>query len=229
MANEEPQTEVSWEDAVTRFLEDNPDFFTDRPELLAQLELTHPERGTAVSLIERQVGVLREQNQTLQRQLRELISNARENDVIGRRLHEFACALLQAGGVAELIDVSRSQIREKFRLDAVALRLGVASVPETAPQEVVAEDDDDIRQLLESARGKAPVCGVALPEVLQARLFGETAEGIRSVVIVPLAGDHFRGGLILGSQDPHRFEPGMATDYLVRLGELLRIALDHHF
>jgi uncharacterized protein YigA (DUF484 family) len=228
MAKEEPQTEVSWEDAVARFLEDNPDFFGDRPELLAQLELTHPERGTAVSLIERQVGVLREQGQTLQRQLRELISNARENDVIGRRLHEFACSLLQADGVNAVIEISRSQIREKFRLDAVALRLAAPSVPEAASAEIVAEDDDDLRQLLESAKGDAPLCGVALPEVLQARLFGETAEGIRSVVIVPLSGEDTRGVLVLGSQDPHRFEPGMATDYLVRLGELLRIALDRH-
>lgn len=227
MAKEEPQTEVSWEDAVARFLEDNPDFFSDRPELLAQLELTHPERGTAVSLIERQVGVLREQGQTLQRQLRELISNARENDVIGRRLHEFACSLLQADGVPAVIEISRSQIREKFRLDAVALRLAAASVPEASSAEIVAEDDD-LRQLLESAKGDAPLCGVALPEVLQARLFGETAEGIRSVVVVPLSGDDIRGVLVLGSQDPHRFEPGMATDYLVRLGELLRIALDRH-
>lgn len=228
MATEEPQTEVSWEDAVARYLEDNPDFFSDRPDLLAQLELTHPERGTAVSLIERQVGVLRAQGQALQRQLRELISNARENDVIGRRLHAFACSLLQADGVPAVIEISRTQIREKFRLDAATLRLASASAPESASAEIVAEDDDDLMQLLESAKGDAPVCGVALPEALQARLFGETAEGIRSVVIVPLAGDDTRGVLVLGSQDPHRFEPGMATDYLVRLGELLRIALDHH-
>ncbi len=227
MAKEEPQSEVSWEEAVAHYLEENPGFFDERPELLAQLELAHPGRGTAVSLIERQVGVLREQGQALQRQLRELISNARENEVIGQRLHGFACSLLQAGSLDEALDLVRGQIQEKFRLDAVALRLAASDVA-VDRDELVRPNDEDLEALLRLAARGVPVCGVVLPDPLCASLFGAAADRIRSVVVVPLAGEASEGVLVLGSQDPHRFEAGMATDYLLRLGELARAAVERH-
>ena len=67
---EDQQKELSWEEAVARFLEDNPEFFENHPDSLAKLRLAHDVSGKAVSLIERQVHVLREQGLNLQRQLR---------------------------------------------------------------------------------------------------------------------------------------------------------------
>jgi len=228
MAKEEPQTEVSWEEAVARYLEDNPEFFAARPQLLAQLQLVHPEKGTAISLIERQVEVLRDQNQFLQRQLRELISNARENDVIGHRLHDFACALLQADGLDQVLEVSESRIRDKFRLDAVALRVAASRDGLSERPEVVAPKEEGLKELLQWVAAGAPAFAADLTDSLRSQLFGPVAETIRSIVVVPLMGPGLRGAMVLGSQDPHRFEAGMATDYLVRLGELVQVALGRY-
>jgi uncharacterized protein YigA (DUF484 family) len=71
--------EMSWEEAVARYLEDHPDFFLTHGALLEGLQIPHRDSAGAVSLIERQVRVLRERNQALQDQLRELIEIAREN------------------------------------------------------------------------------------------------------------------------------------------------------
>jgi len=49
------------EEQVAAFLSANPDFFLDHQELLANLTLPH-QSGEAVSLLERQVSVLRERS-----------------------------------------------------------------------------------------------------------------------------------------------------------------------
>ncbi len=68
--NEGQQKELTWEEAVARYLEDNPDYFLRQGEVLANLKVPHPETGEALSLIQRQVQVLRDQNQRLQQQIR---------------------------------------------------------------------------------------------------------------------------------------------------------------
>ena len=54
------EKELSWEEAVGRYLEQTPDYFLRHPELLAALALPHPEAGRAVSLVERQVRAVEE-------------------------------------------------------------------------------------------------------------------------------------------------------------------------
>src|SRR3989344_5850263 len=68
LPSEELQSELSWEEAVARYLEDHPDYFQRYPETLSRILLSHETGGKAVSLIERQVQVLRGQNQALLRQ-----------------------------------------------------------------------------------------------------------------------------------------------------------------
>src|SRR4030065_1349468 len=116
LPSEELQTELSWEEAVARYLEDHPDYFQRHPETLARILLTHETGGKAVSLIERQVQVLREQNQALQRQLRDLVNNARENDVLGARLHRFATARGSCTPLADGRDTTYDLLRQEFHL-----------------------------------------------------------------------------------------------------------------
>src|SRR5690554_529819 len=74
---------------VADYLRDNPDFFVDQDELLRTLTLPH-DSGRAISLVERQVHLFREQRDTLRRELVELVSIARHND----RLFEKSKRLL---------------------------------------------------------------------------------------------------------------------------------------
>jgi uncharacterized protein YigA (DUF484 family) len=45
------------------------------------------------------------------------------------------------------------------------------------------------------------------------------------VALVPLVGDSPLGLLVLGSPSRDRFHPGMSTDFLARLGQLISDAL----
>ena len=51
------------EQAVVQYLQHNPDFFERHPQLLARLRLPHPRGGSTISLVERQIEVLREKIQ----------------------------------------------------------------------------------------------------------------------------------------------------------------------
>ena len=73
------------------------------------------------------------------------------------------------------------------------------------------------------ASGK-PRCG-QVRDSQREFLFGSDANDIGSVALVPL-GEKGRVGLLaLGSTDRDRFHPGMSTDFLGRLAELISDAL----
>ena len=76
------------EQAVQDYLADNPDFFERHGDLLKSLRLPHGSGGT-VSLVERQVSVLRQKELKNDRKLKELLAVARANDALATR---FTCS-----------------------------------------------------------------------------------------------------------------------------------------
>ena len=70
------------DEVVHSYLVSNPDFFERHGELLGSLRLPHA-AGGAVSLVERQVSVLRQKDLQLERKLKELLEVARANDLLG--------------------------------------------------------------------------------------------------------------------------------------------------
>ena len=80
---------------VEQFLRENPDFLQNRPALLAALNLPHGGEG-AVSLVERQVAILRERNITSRQKLVELSEIGRENDRLLEAARQTILALLNA-------------------------------------------------------------------------------------------------------------------------------------
>jgi uncharacterized protein YigA (DUF484 family) len=233
--NKQPSSEgiertTGWEETVTRFLESTPDYFLRHPDLLAALVIPHPETGRAVSLVERQVRVLRDQNDAHSRQLHELIANARDNDQLAERLQRFALAVVDAAALDDLLDTAQDMLRQEFSLDGVAVRLTGNPRPACARPEFVEANDamlDALQNLLAERNGQ-PVCG-ELPEVsIITNLFGPSADAIRSTAIIGLERRGLHGVLVLGSGDAQRFRPDMGTVYLARLGDLLMAGIARH-
>lgn len=218
--SEERQQEISWEDAVARFLEQNPDYFQRHPDLLARISLAHEVGGRAVSLIERQVQVLRDENRDLQRQLRELLGNARDNDTLTARIHRFALAMADARALDDALDAARDILRQDFSLDGVRLLV--------RGQAGAVGDGRLLDELLKRAKDGKPVCGEAPEAAMLRALFGEDAADIKTWALVALGGASPFGALAVGSRDPYRFHAGMGTVFLTRLGELLTHALARH-
>ena len=64
-------TELLTADAVEAYLRRHPDFFSGRDELLLRLRIPH-KRGSAISLVERQMSLQREKDSGIRQQARSL-------------------------------------------------------------------------------------------------------------------------------------------------------------
>ena len=108
-------------DSIVDYLLSHPEFFEAHPELLVKLKVPHPS-GTAVSLIERQVEVLRGQNRQLERKLVDLIEVARANDTLIERIHRLGGRLGNDKGdaVADPADILFRQHRITRRMHRLA-------------------------------------------------------------------------------------------------------------
>ena len=217
------------EQAVVQYLHHNPDFFELHPQLLARLRLQHPRTGSTVSLIERQVEVLREKIQTQDQKLAEFVYVARANNVLAEKIHRFTRRLLRTSGAAPAVTEIEASLREDFDTFHTVLVLACSSVPdedETAQQFLrrVAADDPAFRSFDSLFAAGKPRCG-QIRDTQREFLFGLEAPNIGSVALIPLGGQVPAGLLALGSVDRDRFHPGMSTEFLWRMGELITDAL----
>jgi uncharacterized protein YigA (DUF484 family) len=202
-------------DDLARFLRANPQFFDQNPELLESLQVPHPHGGRAIPLAERQTVALRDKARTLEGRLGELISNAALNDAISEKVHRLAVALVGAPDFPALARSLYFHLGEDFAVPHVALRVWGKSVP---------VDFDEARPVAERERQQAammgaPQCGPAQGNAFVS-WFGDVAEHIRSLALVPLGETTVFGLLAMGSEDAKRFYPDMGTLYLRRIGEL---------
>jgi uncharacterized protein YigA (DUF484 family) len=218
------------DDRIADYLQSNPDFFERNAALLAKLRLPHVRDRTAtVSLVERQVEVLRDRNQALERRLKELVDVARANDALADRIHRLAQRLLRAGELPGTIAAIETSMREDFDAmhSVLVLFLPAARDLEAgAPRFLrVADPADANLKSFESllASGK-PRCG-QVRDSQRDYLFGADTVEIGSVALTPLGPKGNLGLLAIGASDAERFHPAMSTDFLIRIGDLIAHAL----
>jgi uncharacterized protein len=200
---------------IARFLRTHPQFFDQNPDLLESIQVPHPYGGRAIPLSERQAVALREKVRLLEGKLGELIRFGEENDAISEKVHRLAVALVGARDFPALAHSLYFHLREDFAVPHVALRVWGKAVPADFDE---ARSPDEA-QLRHAAAMAAPQCGAAAGNPF-VPWFGEAAEHVRSVALVPLGEVQVFGLLALGSEDPRRFFGEMGTLYLRRIGEL---------
>ncbi|WP_242447280.1 DUF484 family protein [Nitrosomonas supralitoralis] len=204
-------------DEVAQYLQEHPQFFNEYADLLADLQISHPQNENVISLNERQVISLRERNRVLQDKLLELINFGEENDAIGEKMHRLAIALLSVSSMDELFNALYFSLKEDFAIPLVAMRLwNVANYGKTNAEFIsVSEDVQTIAESLPQ-----PYCGNHIADEIK-QWFGEGAEHLNSFAMIPLNTTRTIGLVILGSPDVERFYPEMGTLHLKRLGELV--------
>lgn len=215
------------EESIADYLQANPDFFERHSALLNSLRLPHDAGGPAVSLVERQVLVLRQKNLKLERKLKELLDVARSNDTLAGRIHALAMLMLAAPDQAGVVQVLEEQLRISFNADQSVLV--VFETPEGAAAtgrflRVVGRDDPAIASFRTFLQSNAPRCG-QVRDAQRDFLFGAGSVEIGSAALVPLGEKSELGFLAVGSRDSDHFHPGMSIDFLARLGELVSCAL----
>ena len=205
---------------VAQFFRMHPQFFDQHPELLETIFVPHPHGGRAIPLAERQILGLRDKVKLLEGKLGELIQFGEDNDAISEKVHRLSTALLGARDFAACVQALHFHLREDFSVPHVALRIWGKALPEGAAERAAVADD--LRARADTLGG--PQCGPAAGSPFLA-WFGDAAEHVRSIALVPLGQTKPFGLLALGSEDAQRFYAEMGTLYLRRIGELTAAAL----
>lgn len=200
--------------AVEAFLLAHPDFLQDRPALLAALNLPHGGPG-AVSLVERQVALLRERNIASRQRLNELTELGKENDRLLNATRTTILSLLQSGSADEVVRIWCNEATETFGAEMATLiwfdGSGFTAEDATHSGQAVA---------LRLISGSNSQSGVVRAEEMQA-LFGiDGVDGSAALAAIS-RGDKPIGVLAVGSTDPDRYRPEDGTLFLDYLGEVI--------
>jgi uncharacterized protein len=218
------------DDRVADYLLTYPDFFERNHTLLAKLRLPHRrDARLTVSLIERQVEVLRERNRALERKLKELLDVARMNEALAERIHRLSHRRIRAHGLVETIQALDAALREDFdaRNSVLVLFLEAARAAEPAAGRFLrigSAADPEMKTFESLLQSGKPRCG-QVRDAQRDLLFGKDSIEIGSVALTPLGPKGALGLLAIGASDAQRFHPGMSTEFLSRIGELAAYAL----
>ncbi|RJG12948.1 DUF484 family protein [Pseudomonas cavernicola] len=204
-------------EAVAAYLRAHPEFFVDHDELLPELRIPH-QRGEAVSLVERQVKLLRERNIEMRHRLSQLMDVARDNDRLFDKTRRLVLDLLDAVSLEEVVSAVEDSLRHEFQVPFVSLILFNETPMPVGRWVSSAEAHQAIGGLL--AGGKT-ICGVLRSHEL-AFLFGEEErENVGSVAVVALTYQGLHGVLAIGSPDPQHYKSSLGTLFLGYIAEVL--------
>lgn len=205
---------------VVAYLRQHPDFFTRHEDLLRDLRLPHAS-GAAISLVERQVHLFREQRDTLRRELKDLVAIARQNDRLFEKSKRLLMQLLEAETLSDIAMVIDDSIRNDFGLDAASLVL-FADAPDAFQGQsglrgMTLEDARDVfGSLLEAPRA---LCGPLRPAQLAHLFPGQ--DDIQSVAIIPLRRAEPIGLFAVGSRQAQYFDSSMGSLFLSYISDSL--------
>ncbi|MDO8342114.1 MAG: DUF484 family protein [Cellvibrio sp.] len=204
---------------IEAYLREHPDFFEQHHELLAEISLPH-ESGSAVSLVERQVAILRERNIDMRHRLSKLLDNARDNDKLFDKTKRLVLSLLEGQDMGDIIDALHYSFDKDFNIHYTSVILfgNADKIPSSQARIVtIAEAREHVGPLLKNSRA---VCGTLGAKEMQF-IFGEHASEIGSVATVPLIHGSVFGLLSIGNRDPHYYRSSMGTLFLSYIAEVL--------
>ncbi len=220
----EAQMSLPSADQVAEFLKQNPFFFCERDDLLLKLKIPHL-RGSAVSLVERQVSVLRERNLEMRQRLSNLLDIARENDRLFEQTRHLVLQLLECRSLNQVGEKLRNSLLYDFGIDFASLIIFSDTPLAThARVEPPARARERLGTLLSHHRS---ICG-RLQEAQLAFLFPDQCADIGSAAVVPLEHQSARGVLAIASRDPNFYHSSLGTLFLNHIGDVLSRILARH-
>lgn len=206
---------------VAQYLQEHPDFFVGKDDLLAELRIPH-EAGAATSLIERQMVVYRQRNVELRQRLADLLENARRNDQLFLKTRRLTLGLLEADSWLAIQVTLDDALRKEFSVDSWAL-LHFTERRLDAPL-VAVHNHEEQRQLHRLFKGHRALCG-QLSAGEMAGLLGVDVSEARSVAAAQIRGKANNGILTLASKNPDMYRSSMDTLFLDFVADVLALRL----
>lgn len=212
------------DEQVAHYLRQNPQYFDRHPELLLELRLSHPS-GQAVSLIERQVTVLRQRNTEMRQRLNDLLENARENDRLLERTKRLVLALLECNELGDVVDALYYSFDKEFGIPFVRLILFNQTLsPCNARLIHIDQARVPLNRHLKSTRTASG--GLNQDEIQF--LFDEDASDVGSAALAVLSYGNPLGVLAVGNPNTTYYQSSMGTLFLNHIAEVLNRILPQY-
>lgn len=205
---------------IELFLKNNLDFFMDREDMLADLRIPHSS-GKAVSLVEKQMSILRERNTELRHRLGDLIDNARENDKLFGHTRRLILTLLDCKNLSQAVDAIYSSFKNDFGIEKTQLILFNDNSISRARNESLSQAQIHIGKYLKARQ----TIGGGIGEQERQFLFKEDAPQVQSAALAVLAYGDVYGVLAIGNQSSNYYESSKGTLFLSYIAEVLSRAL----
>jgi len=215
------------EEQVCEYLRKHGSFFNHHPDLLIEMTLPH-DSGEAISLVERQVALLRERNIDLRHRLSKLLDNARANDVLFDKTRRLLLTLLESKNLTQLVDSLHFSLDRDFGIPFSSLILFGGSKQLPLSRAKILSIQEAQRQAPGLIQSNKPQCG-DLPREYMTFLFGEKAASVGSAAVVPLVYGQCFGLLAVGNNDPHYYRSSMGTLFLTYIAEVLNRMVPKHW
>ena len=221
-----PITNPITEDDIANYLANTPDFFERHAELLATVQLSSPHNSRAVSLQERQAGMLRDKIKVLEHRIMDMIRNGNENVLLSDKLLKWARSLFLVADPLALPGQIAGEIQEQFMVPQVGIKVWDVA-PQFSQADFAHGVSEDAKLFASSLM--EPFCG--LNTGFEAISWLPDPQAATSLAILPLrtglvgSSTPAFGLLVLASPDAQRFNSAMGTDFLERIAELASAAL----
>ena len=221
MSENDETEDISTTDVVA-YLRDHPDFFNNQKTLLAELNLPH-ESGKTISLVERQVNILRDRNMDMRRRMNELLQTARVNDDLFTKTRSLTLALVEAGSMQDLNELLATHVLVDFEADFVACHLVHDKVTDVGPLDHF-NFHDVTPAFADLISNETATCTPLRENELAAIFPSSTHEGPGSAVLLPL-NSTVSAILAIGSRDGARFSQSMDTLFVAYIADILAAIL----
>lgn len=207
-------------DQIADYLRKNPEFFIEQEGLLADLSLPH-ESGNAISLLERQVTILRDRGIEARQKLNNLLENARNNDQLFDTTRNLVMALLRANDLAEIVAVAQENLSNHTNIDDCQIilieqpQLDVSNAVRTDSEKNLKTNFADVFRL------KRTHCGTLTQDQID-YLFADSGKNIRSTALCPVVNNSEVFALLaFGNQEENFFNINLDTLFLDFIGQVV--------
>jgi hypothetical protein len=204
---------------VAQYLHENPDFFINRDSLLAEITLPH-ESGKAISLLERQVKILRERSIESRHNLNILMENAKYNDQLFNVTRTLILALLMENDVSQIASATEANLNTQPGIDASSVILFSADDLHNVENTRIESADFLQKDFPTLIRDRKTICKSIEKETANF-LFPHRVTGVRSVALCPIGRERMLGVLAVGNKSQDYFNPDLDTLFLDFIGEVL--------
>ena len=205
------------DESVRDYLKDHSDFFERHPDMLDYLHISHSS-GNAVSLVEKQVSVLRERNMEMRKRLNSLTANARDNDSLYDATRKLVLNLLTASNREALCQAFNQAMHSDFGVEFASLIL--FGNPSDGSEHCRIEHADTARiEIGALLKNRRPSCGVLRQEELGYLFPGSNSVG--SAAIVPLHNGTDLGVIAVGNSDSGYYSSSMGTLFLTHIADVI--------